>query len=489
MTPRLLCALLASLALVGCGATPFPETPLPDTETTPVDPDRHRLVARVAHITDAHITDEESPGRLSALARANASAWRPHERYAIHQLDGTLRAINAYHARVAPIDLVVHTGDGADNAQLNELHWLLDCFDGRIVNPLSGDDDRTPTQRDARLLDAHAPFETEGLYRQGVHGDLPSIPWYTTVGNHDRYAVGIFPIVRRWDGRLHAPLPVGFRIGLFLPTALAPDGAIGYGLITPANPGPPPEVSFASWIAPNPDRRFVTMSDWVAAHHDTLTGPPGHGIPSAQQTWYSVAPVDGLRLIALDTTIPIATIPTAVYEAGAVLANQARFLETELQRAQDRDEVVIVLTHHPSVSLAPALGSALSPQGWRDLLNQYPNVVAHLAGHTHRQRVWDRGRYLEFETSAIIDAPQQGRILEVWRSDEDVVLRYTVFSHLYDGTAFETAGLDPPPADPWLPMRQTAADLARDHAHSFDLKSTGEWWVHGDPASAAPAPR
>jgi 3',5'-cyclic AMP phosphodiesterase CpdA len=458
----------ALLAAAGCGALAQDGLPnvLPDTYWPDIDTARYRLVARIAHLTDAQIVDEESPGRLASLGALNNSAWRPHERYSLHLLDGMIRAVNAYHQHVAPIDFLIHTGDALDNVQLNELHWFLDCFDGRTLDPLSGVDDRAVEDRGPVLLDPHAPFRAEGLYRSGIHGDEASIPWYAVMGNHDRYAIGVLPVVPRLDGGLMAPLPGGVRLGLFLPVVLVPDGPLAYGAILPASVGPLPQLILPSIVTPNPDRRFVTPAEFTAAHFDTLTGPPGHGFAAKGRTWYADTPVPGLRLIVLDTSLTPVTIPGGDYHAGGLTSEQVRFLRAELEIAQQANELVVLATHHPSADLSVMLATTIQPAGLQGLLYAHPQVVVHLAGHSHRPRVTDRGNYLEVETSAIIDAPQEGRIIEIWRAtdgaDGAIRLRYAVFSHLYTGSAF--ADLEEAPTDPLLEMRRAARALAEQHA-------------------------
>ena len=456
-------AVLLFVGLIsGCGADDG--TSLANTLEAPIDTERFTLVARLAQITDTQIVDEESPGRLAALANLNAFAWRPQERFSIHLLDGMVRAINAYHERVEPIDFLLHTGDAVDNAQTNELEWFLACLDGDTIDPLSGFDDRPPALREPEGMDPHVPFRAAGLYREGVHGPLPTIPWYATLGNHDRYATGIFPIVTSPGSRAVAPLPLMTRIGIFLPRVLDPEGATAYGPITPARPGPPPELNLPTQVPANPDRRFFGIANFVSGLFESPTEPWGHGFAGDVHGWYSVSPVPGLRLIVLDTTLAAVTFPTGVYDSGGIIAAQARFLQTELAAAQEADELIVVASHHPSFNLLPLMGTALTPSAFHDLLSAYPNVVLHLCGHTHRHRVWDRGGYLEMETSAVIDFPQEGRIIEIWRAGDAVELRYEVISHLYDAGAFDDVGGLPPADDPFVAMRREARDLAEEHS-------------------------
>ncbi|MCH7597256.1 MAG: hypothetical protein IID35_11960, partial [Planctomycetes bacterium] len=82
--------------------------------------------------------------------------------------------------------------------------------------------------------------------------------------------------------------------------------------------------------------------------------------------------------------------------------------------------------------------------------------------------------YVEIVTGSIIDLPQQGRVIEIWRKNREpaspdsaptdatgsIELRYRLFSHLDEIT--------PPPGDehialfddPLMPLRRMAAQLA-----------------------------
>ncbi len=450
----------ASLAGGGCGVSEG--RLLPNESTGPLPDDGYRLLARFAHICDAQIIDEESPARLTFAKTLIPSSWRAYERYSPHLLDGIIRAINRHHEFRDPLDFVIHAGDAVDNRQLNELQWFLDVFDGNPIKPTSGPDDRAADRRGPSHLDPHAFFEPQGLYRQGIHGDKPSIPWFALVGNHDVFAQGIFPIVASPLGGTYAPLPLQNRLGLFLPTFLGPTSSLTYSPISPARPGLPQAPAFPTQIIPNPERRYFSQKEFTSAHFGTVTGPAGHGFMhrDSARAWYSVSPVPGLRLVALDSCCPVATFPAGIYWEGSISSEQIAFLDSELQAAQSRGELVLVLTHHPSSSLRWSYGSAVTADEFRALLNRHECVVAHLVGHNHRHRVSSHGGYVEFETASILDYPQEGRFVEIWRSADDVQLRYRVFSHLPSPEDFALAGQSAWGHDPLLEMRRIAFELA-----------------------------
>jgi len=450
---------------------------LPGRESQTTGEHGYTLVARISHVTDTHIVDEESPARFPGAHDLTLSAWRPYESYSTQLLDGILRTVNRIHASGRTIDFVVHAGDACDNTQSNELAWCLAVFDGLGVNPLTGPDDRPTEDRPEPLLDPHAAFTAQGLYRTGIHGNLPSIPWYAVIGNHDRFAIGVFPVFEDFWGKRTAPFPFPQRPGVLLPAVLDPLALFAHSHVTPADPGPPCLLNIPEFVVPNPDRAFFNQREFVRSMFTTQTGPAGHGFndPEAGPTWYSVSPVPGLRLIGLDTCDPAHLIEGFPYQEGAISAEQVAYLRAELAAAQDRDELVVVVSHHPSASLWDGYGSALIGSSFRALLNEHPNVVAHLAGHNHRNRVMDRDGYLEIETCSTLDIPQEGRLVEIWRDDDDdsIMVAYEMFSHLDD----ELPALGD---DPLRPMREIAQAIALGDAGASERQK------HRDASGASP---
>ncbi|MBZ0251853.1 MAG: hypothetical protein K8I02_00820, partial [Candidatus Methylomirabilis sp.] len=125
---------------------------------------------------------------------------------------------------------------------------------------------------------------------------------------------------------------------------------------------------------------------------------------------------------------------------GILTDAQFRWLACELDRAEADDRLVVLLSHHQEANVsritdpllragegAPYCESLAACEARIEaLLHAHPNVVLHLVGHGHANRIVahpfvpgegeaaspERG-YWEIETSSIIDWPQQSRVVEL----------------------------------------------------------------------------
>ncbi len=150
-----------------------------------------QLLARLAHVTDAHVMDAASPARVPFLDRLGPplqSTFRPQEALTARVLSGAVRSIR----RLAPA-VVIQGGDVIDNAQGNELTAAIALLSGGRVEPGSGPHgyfgvqsaadpdpfyyrpDLDAPRHPGLLAAATRPFTARGA----------GAPWYPVLGDHD----------------------------------------------------------------------------------------------------------------------------------------------------------------------------------------------------------------------------------------------------------------------------------------------------------------
>ena len=185
------------------------------------------LLLCMAHLSDTHIMDHQSPGRTELFDRFSdvdsplrsvvgiVGCYRAQELFTFQVADAMTRAVRRMAGGPlsgAPIDFTIVTGDATDNCQVNELRRTSACWTGRRWCLHSGDPQRyegvaAPEVDDERywhpehdigdlprsvygfpsvpgvLAAARRPFRAAGL----------GMPWYAVHGNHDNMLQGTLP--------------------------------------------------------------------------------------------------------------------------------------------------------------------------------------------------------------------------------------------------------------------------------------------------------
>nr|AUN36958.1 hypothetical protein [uncultured bacterium] len=406
---------------------------------------------RFVQISDTQLADEESPARSTKTDPLISASWRPQEAYGVATLDATLQVINAHHeagkTEGRPVKFVMMTGDICDSAEYNELRWFIDTMDGKRVVTDSGKRDangRTPDDADNPKL----PYRASGLSRE--------IPWYSVVGNHDLLAVGNFPIDTSsnspafYSAPLLGPVAavmglhdIDWRLNAFFPVAgMSPAVITGKGPVIDAETLQldVSKLSAGKIIADNA-RHFLSRHDFMAEHFRTQTLPDGHGFTQDSLdndlAFYTFRPDPNVpvRFIAIDT------VPDHVpggYPAfyGVMSRDQFdNYLKPAVDEAKANHEFVVLFSHHPSEDFSlPFPGRKVDSEEFRSYLASQPNVIAHLCGHTHINRVHrvdGQYPYFEIETGAIIDYPQEGRTFDLFydAGNSTVTLAAEMLSH------------------------------------------------------------
>ncbi|MCU1351004.1 MAG: uncharacterized protein JWM05_213 [Acidimicrobiales bacterium] len=437
---------------------------------------RRTAVAAVAHLTDAHVVDVQSPGRvefLDAIGEPFTGAWRPQEALSTQVVTSMVMRINQL--RRGPVtgrrlDCAVNTGDNIDNAQLNELEWFIAALDGGRVVPNSGDRTRYEGVQDTVEPDprywhpasaVHDSFKSghgfpdiEGLLDASIAGfSSPGlhVPWYSTHGNHDGLIQGNLDPRAALDpyftgARKLTDVAPGQSAGAFVAQLYVDNKAFKADVASGRYP--------QRHVTADPKRRTIRRADWVQLHLDAPRGPHGYrpADKASKRLWFSFDITPRVLGISLDTCSHGGS------SDGSLTAGQLAWLEQTLARVHSThlaadgtvvrtghdDKLVLVFSHHTSGTMNGDVPDPDFPGERRVLgaelvqvLHRYPNVVAWINGHTHTHgidpKVDASGRtpgFWEINTASHIDYPEHARLVElVDNADGTHSLFCTVIEH------------------------------------------------------------
>lgn len=408
-------------------------------------------------ISDIHITDKEAPNQGIYLQRLHpdipvtASLCSGVMLYTTHVLDAAVQTINALHAK-RPFDFGLSLGDCSNSTQYNELRWYIDVLDGKTIHPSSG------AHLGADDVDFQKPFKAVGLDK--------SIPWYQVVGNHDHFWLGSVSVDHgpRADLRQSYVSDEVFAAGDVLadPSRIVDrtyymgvfDGSKPYGDVAFA--GKVTDFARPPKVAPDPDRRSLTTSQWLKEFFATTSLPVGHGFDPADAEkgfgCHSFVPKSDvpIKVICLDDTQKDDDGSADIHGHGFLDAARWTWLKKELADGDAAGQLMIVAAHIP-IGVEPSeprseMSWWLDPQNAVTLpdllaeLHRHPNLLMWLAGHRHLNTVKafvspdpvgapEKG-FWHVETCSLRDFPQQFRTFEIFVDGD-----YTI--------SIETVDVDP----------------------------------------------
>ncbi len=487
---------------------------------------RRRSLLYVGQLSDFQLADEESPARVefADFGPANA-AWRPMEAMNPQIDDAMVRQLNAF-AAASPVaagdgsrrtmDLALNTGDAADSQQLNETEWVRTLMEGGMLDPGSG---INPTSSSDPFCVAAAPLVADAA-TPGNYTGVQDYDDYVEGGTPQFYdpdsPAGAFAGWPQYPGLLDRAQRPFQAAGLDVPSyisfgnhdALVQGNAAansGYesvvtGCVKPMSPAVTNPDSFANALAtldpaylqsllmtnptsvalvpPDPRRQYVSKPQYKAVFKAGVQAD-GHGfgfVDAAEEQasggaagYYSWRPQPGIRMISLDTVSEGGVIgPSA---DGNIDDPQFTWLRKELERATERDELVILFSHHAIPSLTAAVPDEAAPpctgpdahghdanpgcdidprssepihlgDDLEQLLFKHPHVIAWIAGHSHVNSVEAHanpggpGGFWSIRVAAEADWPMQARLIELFDNRDDTLSLFgTIVDHASSAAA------------------------------------------------------
>ncbi|WP_432927336.1 TIGR03767 family metallophosphoesterase [Microbispora sp. CA-135349] len=412
--------------------------------------ERRTALACFVQFTDLHITDVQSPQRYEFLRAGDLGFWRPQEALTAVGAVSLIEQVNALRrgpVTRAPIGFVMTTGDNTDNNSRIELEWFLTAMTGGRFTPNTGDPSGYEGVQDSGLglywqpdsgmrdIDKRVGFPRLDGFLEAAIREVSSpglaVPWYSTVGNHDRLFGGAYSA----SGGFFADIATGSRKLFALPASEA--GAVYQSL----RRGDPTGARFrAAWKRYKGKARTVTADErrapvsphaYVAAHLDpayTGAGPVGHGYTrdnlDSGSLDYLFRIADGVVGISLDTT------DRGGDYRGSVGSRQLAWLERTLKA--HADDVALIFSHHPSwamTNLTPNPARAHEKRhGGQELLatlKRHRNVAAWINGHSHFNKIVPHGGFWEISTASHIDYPQLARVVELADNHDGTLSLFT----------------------------------------------------------------
>ncbi|WP_406689730.1 TIGR03767 family metallophosphoesterase [Saccharopolyspora sp. ID03-671] len=439
------------------------------TDLAVADPgriDRRVPVTAFTQFTDLHITDAQSPARFEYLHPLAGGAFRPQETLGALAAAHLVQRVNQLRTGPVtghPMDFMITTGDSTDNHERAELDWYFAVLNGGPIAQNTGAAHYEGVQDSGDPLYWHPEGGIDDRYRERGFPVLPGlltdalrpfagpgldIPWYAVFGNHDNSVMGtladqVIPRVNDWYTGDRKIIGRDEREAAAVAEMLRGGREVSGRTILGGN-------TVVRTVTPDQRRHPFTTEEFIAAHLDearTGPGPVGHGFDAADpKPHYTFRIAPGVTGIAMDST------NTAGLAEGSLGLDQYRWLDDVLTRGSSTyydaigrkqtqhvtDELFVLFSHHTSgtmTALWPDFRSPGEPRVGGDgvvrLLQRFPNVLAWVNGHTHRNTITPHGAddperaFWEINTASHVDYPQLARVIEIADNRDGTISLFT----------------------------------------------------------------
>jgi metallophosphoesterase (TIGR03767 family) len=413
--------------------------------------ERRRSLAYIAHLSDMHIIDAQSPARLEPMIAQDHSLWagcfRPQDTLTTHVGAAMVQAIAALRTSPvtgAPMSAAFVTGDSTDMLSHLETRWYIDLLDGTPVVPNSGragvydgvqawpeatyayhPEDPGNDQWGTYGFPAVPGLLDAAVTQEVASGGLP-VPWFSVYGNHDvTYlgTLGVPPGLRAFAVGDRKASEWWATAGSYVGQWAAATSVLGQVVqAATTNLGVPLGMRA---VTSDPERRMLERQQFMEEHLTTSQdpGPVGHGFTpeaiASGRTYWSTDLGPFARAFGLDTCNWVAG------PDGALPQDQLDWLTGELDRCQQEQRLALLFSHHNSYTLENDAQLATEPQRlvhseeFIATMLRYPCVIAWINGHTHintitaHRREDGIGGFWELTTASCIDFPQQQQVIDV----------------------------------------------------------------------------
>jgi 3',5'-cyclic AMP phosphodiesterase CpdA len=461
------------------------------------------LMLRMVHMSDTHITDDDGQftNGASVIDPAYPSAQRLHEEYSDEILNDFIRVMNECDKQYKS-EFVVITGDVTDLTTIAETRRVIDNFDGTFdaasafeESCETGLGEGAPDEVYQQLCVRHTGKGVADTESEMPNPDSPMYEFQVTRTLQQLLDTEVAAATGRWaDGSTDPdrqtltrspglPEPMRCNWGdkgcnnehFEIPWMAAFGNHDGYIRGTVAG-----DLGFNEASQLTGRHFMIHQHEFIDEFFFTkaFPGPIGHGFNFADEArqldenqrndgYYGFDAGEGqFRMLVLNTMfdgiddrLPTDAVrnPLAV-ASGWMDSEQFAWLKKELAEAYAAKQMVFVWSHHPDYSFAGATAETFQSNVTAEALNaelaSWPNMVAWMAGHTHRHNIRPfsvqdgvgtndrfsvnveckvpgqcRG-YWQIETASMLDHPQEQRMVEVYdNGDGTGTLRSPVFGH------------------------------------------------------------